>query len=375
MSCRWRATSPTRATGPDRRGGRRRIDLVVNNASALGPCPHPRSPTTRSRSCAASSRSTCWPRWRSIQQALPHLAPSAAVVDVTSDAAVEAYAGWGGYGSSKAALDHLTAILAAEHPGAARLRRRPRRHAHRRCTRRRSRARTSPTGRRRRTASQGSSRSIEGSLPSGRYRARRAGRRRAHERDRVRRDRRRPTAAERADARDDVSLLVASRGRRHRASSRFAELPRLLRPATCSWSTPRRRSPPRCPRDARRRRGARAPLDAARTAVAGSSSCAPRSSGRCAPRRSPASVALPGGGRLTLAGAVPRQRAAARGGPRAAGRHGRVPRPPRSADPLRRPRRGLAAERVPDRLRARGRQRGDAERRTARSPTRSSRSS
>jgi NAD(P)-dependent dehydrogenase (short-subunit alcohol dehydrogenase family) len=39
------------------------------------------------------------------------------VVDVSSDAAVAAYPGWGGYGSSKAALDHLTAILAAEHPG------------------------------------------------------------------------------------------------------------------------------------------------------------------------------------------------------------------------------------------------------------------
>lgn len=38
------------------------------------------------------------------------------MVAVTSDAAVEAYPGWGGYGSSKAALEHLTAVLAAEHP-------------------------------------------------------------------------------------------------------------------------------------------------------------------------------------------------------------------------------------------------------------------
>ena len=40
----------------------------------------------------------------------------AAIVNVTSDAAVEPYEGWGGYGSSKAALDQLTAILAAERP-------------------------------------------------------------------------------------------------------------------------------------------------------------------------------------------------------------------------------------------------------------------
>src|SRR5262249_23609563 len=44
------------------------------------------------------------------------LQPGARVINVTSDAAVEAYAGWGGYGSSKAALEQLTAILAAEQP-------------------------------------------------------------------------------------------------------------------------------------------------------------------------------------------------------------------------------------------------------------------
>src|SRR2546429_530225 len=40
----------------------------------------------------------------------------ARILNVTSDAAVEPYEGWGGYGSSKAALEQLTAILAAEHP-------------------------------------------------------------------------------------------------------------------------------------------------------------------------------------------------------------------------------------------------------------------
>ncbi len=51
-----------------------------------------------------------------VQHALPALAPGACVVNVTSDAAVEAYEGWGGYGSSKAALEQLTRVLAAEHP-------------------------------------------------------------------------------------------------------------------------------------------------------------------------------------------------------------------------------------------------------------------
>ena len=44
------------------------------------------------------------------------LKPGARIINVTSDAGAEAYAGWGGYGSSKAALEHLTAILAAENP-------------------------------------------------------------------------------------------------------------------------------------------------------------------------------------------------------------------------------------------------------------------
>ena len=52
-----------------------------------------------------------------VQLALPNLTSDAAILDVTSDAAVEPYEGWGGYGSSKAALEQLTAILGAEHPG------------------------------------------------------------------------------------------------------------------------------------------------------------------------------------------------------------------------------------------------------------------
>jgi len=51
-----------------------------------------------------------------VQRALSHLAPGAAILNITSDASVEPYEGWGGYGSSKAALDQLSAILGAEHP-------------------------------------------------------------------------------------------------------------------------------------------------------------------------------------------------------------------------------------------------------------------
>jgi NAD(P)-dependent dehydrogenase (short-subunit alcohol dehydrogenase family) len=51
-----------------------------------------------------------------VQVVLPSLAPGAAILNITSDAGVEPYAGWGGYGSSKAALEQASAILAAEQP-------------------------------------------------------------------------------------------------------------------------------------------------------------------------------------------------------------------------------------------------------------------
>src|SRR5436853_299125 len=53
---------------------------------------------------------------RGLGLALARLTAGARILNVTSDAAVEAYEGWGGYGSSKAALEQLTSILAAEHP-------------------------------------------------------------------------------------------------------------------------------------------------------------------------------------------------------------------------------------------------------------------
>ena len=52
-----------------------------------------------------------------VQLSLPRFSPHARIVNLISDAAVEAYETWGGYGSSKAALAQITAVLGAEHPG------------------------------------------------------------------------------------------------------------------------------------------------------------------------------------------------------------------------------------------------------------------
>jgi NAD(P)-dependent dehydrogenase (short-subunit alcohol dehydrogenase family) len=93
------------------------VTLLMNNASRLGPSPQP--------GLAAYSQ----PELEAVY-AVNVLAPVAltqlvitdllsaggTVINVSSDAAVEAYAGWGGYGSSKAALDQVSAILGVEHP-------------------------------------------------------------------------------------------------------------------------------------------------------------------------------------------------------------------------------------------------------------------
>jgi NAD(P)-dependent dehydrogenase (short-subunit alcohol dehydrogenase family) len=92
------------------------IDLVVSNASRLGPSPQPPLADYPLDELARVYETNVFAPLALVQLALPRLAPNAAVVHVTSDAAVEPYDGWGGYGSSKAALEQLTAILAAEHP-------------------------------------------------------------------------------------------------------------------------------------------------------------------------------------------------------------------------------------------------------------------
>jgi NAD(P)-dependent dehydrogenase (short-subunit alcohol dehydrogenase family) len=93
------------------------IDLLVNNASVLGPSPRPALADYPLAELERVYRVNVLAPLALAQLALPHLGDGAAILNVTSDAGVEAYEGWGGYGSSKAALDQLTAVLAAEHPG------------------------------------------------------------------------------------------------------------------------------------------------------------------------------------------------------------------------------------------------------------------
>jgi NAD(P)-dependent dehydrogenase (short-subunit alcohol dehydrogenase family) len=98
------------------------IDLLVNNASLLkGPVADPSGPQPELAHYPISALQRVYEvnllaPLALIQAALPFLRDGAAVINITSDAAVEPYEGWGGYGSSKAALDQLTAILAAEQP-------------------------------------------------------------------------------------------------------------------------------------------------------------------------------------------------------------------------------------------------------------------
>jgi NAD(P)-dependent dehydrogenase (short-subunit alcohol dehydrogenase family) len=94
-----------------------RLELLVNNASELGPSPLPALADLRVEDLQAVLAVNTLAPLALVQLTLPALRRAGGtVLDVSSDAAVEAYAGWGGYGASKAALDRLTAVLAEEHP-------------------------------------------------------------------------------------------------------------------------------------------------------------------------------------------------------------------------------------------------------------------
>ena len=93
-----------------------RIDLLVNNAGLLGPSPQPALAAYPVSALARVYDVNVFAPLALVQEALPRLVPGAAIVAISSDAAVEPYAGWGGYGSSKAALEQMTAILAVEQP-------------------------------------------------------------------------------------------------------------------------------------------------------------------------------------------------------------------------------------------------------------------
>jgi NAD(P)-dependent dehydrogenase (short-subunit alcohol dehydrogenase family) len=92
------------------------IELLVNNASLLGPSPLPPVAELAPADLEAILRANVIGPLGLIRLALPRIPEGGRILNVTSDAAVEPYEGWGGYGASKAALEQLTRILAAERP-------------------------------------------------------------------------------------------------------------------------------------------------------------------------------------------------------------------------------------------------------------------
>ncbi|MCW2669818.1 MAG: Short-chain dehydrogenase/reductase [Frankiales bacterium] len=112
---------PGDVTDPDHRLALRdavgpQLDLLVNNASHLGPSPQPLLRDYPLEELRRVYEVDVLAPLVLTQVLLPLLS-GGTVVNISSDAAVEAYEGWGGYGSAKAALDHLSAVLAQENPG------------------------------------------------------------------------------------------------------------------------------------------------------------------------------------------------------------------------------------------------------------------
>ena len=103
------------AAAADRLGG---ADLLVNNASTLGGSPPPSLATFPLPALLDTFEVNVLAPIALTQLLLPQLRRSTAgaVLNVSSDAAVEAYEGWGGYGASKAALEHASRVLAEERP-------------------------------------------------------------------------------------------------------------------------------------------------------------------------------------------------------------------------------------------------------------------
>ena len=113
---------PGDVTDPDHRGELRDrvsdfggLDLLVNNASTLGPSPLPSLAEFPLDEFEDVFRTNTVAPLALVQELLPSLRERRGlVVNVTSDAAVEGYPGWGGYGASKAALELVTRTLANE---------------------------------------------------------------------------------------------------------------------------------------------------------------------------------------------------------------------------------------------------------------------
>src|SRR5438876_1612597 len=92
------------------------LDAVVNNAGALGPSPQPMLLEYPLDVLRHVFETNVIAPLGVLQAVRAELKPGARIINVTSDAAVNPYAGWGGYGSSKAALEQLSAVFATENP-------------------------------------------------------------------------------------------------------------------------------------------------------------------------------------------------------------------------------------------------------------------
>jgi NAD(P)-dependent dehydrogenase (short-subunit alcohol dehydrogenase family) len=93
------------------------VDVLVNNASVLGPSPQPNLADYPLDVLRDVYEVNVVAPLALAQLALPALrAHHGTIVNITSDAAVEGYEGWGGYGSSKAALEQWGNVLASEEP-------------------------------------------------------------------------------------------------------------------------------------------------------------------------------------------------------------------------------------------------------------------
>jgi NAD(P)-dependent dehydrogenase (short-subunit alcohol dehydrogenase family) len=92
------------------------LDAVINNASVLGPSPQPNLLDYPLEVLEQVYRVNTIAPLALLQAVRPVLKAGARIINISSDAGVEAYPGWGGYGSSKAALEQLSAVLAAENP-------------------------------------------------------------------------------------------------------------------------------------------------------------------------------------------------------------------------------------------------------------------
>jgi len=92
------------------------LDALINNAGILGPSPQPRLVDYPLASLVEVYLANVVAPLGMIQDLRAELKPGARIVNVTSDAGVTPYPGWGGYGSAKAALEQLSAVLAVEEP-------------------------------------------------------------------------------------------------------------------------------------------------------------------------------------------------------------------------------------------------------------------